>query len=123
MIGKILGTLIVISIPLCLFGLVWIVMIYRSRRHKQLHMTILTLADKGVDIPPALFMPVGTPTSRLYLSLTLCGLGIGLLACLLILAARQWPIGLIPLAVGLAQLLAWWIDVRKCSNDPEKAGR
>lgn len=104
----------VIAFPLCLAGMLWLTLIYRHRRNKQLHATIMYFADKGLTIPPELLSP---PTPRLHRALTVTGLGIGLIAYLRITQNAHWSIGLLPLSIGLAQLLAWKLDSRARSSD------
>jgi NADH:ubiquinone oxidoreductase subunit K len=104
-------------------GLVLVVLVYRYRRERQLHETITRLVEKGLPVPKELFPIRSAPKWRLFGALTLIGLGVGLIIYFCtqpqvhvgaqILDFNDWGIGAIPLAIGLAQLLAWKLEQPK----------
>ena len=97
-------------------GLVLVVLVYRYRRERQLHETIARLVEKGLPVPKELFPIQSAPKWRLFGALTLIGLGIGLIIFFCTQPTVQenwWGIGAIPLAIGLAQLLAWKLEQPK----------
>ena len=80
-------------------------------------MTIVNLIEKGLPVPPQLLGPTqrreGSPLMR---ALTLIGLGIGLSAFLFAMFGRWyglWAVGLIPLAIGVAQLIAYKLEPQR----------
>ena len=104
------GVLVPLFGMLFVIGVVLVVMEYRHRRYRQLHETITRLAEKGLPLPKELLSPSSSPKSRLFGSLTLIGLGVGLMIFFGAQGGDDWGIGAIPLAVGLAQLLAWKLE-------------
>jgi hypothetical protein len=106
-------TLIALASILVTFGLpllmVAIVLLYKHRRLRMTHETILRLAEKGVAVPPELLQPPRTRTSGLRGGLILVGLGLGL-SLYFLQRGGAWSIGLIPGLIGVALLLAWWIE-------------
>lgn len=105
-----------------LFGMVFLAAIvglileYRQRRLNSLHQTVTQLLERGQPVPPELFSgQKASAKPRLHQSLTLIGAGIGLIIYLsfqptVLLDFGHWSLGAIPLAIGLAQLLAWKLD-------------
>jgi hypothetical protein len=105
-------------------GLVLVVLMYRHRRERQLHEIIKRFVKKGLPVPKELLPTQSVPKSRLFGAMTLIGLGVGLMiyqgAQPLIQFGAQalvhenwWGMGAIPLAIGLAQLLAWKLEQPK----------
>ena len=101
-----IGLLVPLGGMVLTFGIVYLVLEYRNRRARQLHETVGRFAERGMHVPPELLTAQNRPHSRLHGALTLMGLGIGLIIYLLLEPDSNWGIGAIPLAVGLAQLLA-----------------
>ncbi len=91
-------------------GLVVVVMEYRHRNSRQLHETISRLSEKGLPVPPEMFVSQGAPKSRLFWACTLVGFGVGLVIYFLAQGTNEWGVGAIPIATGLAQLLAWRLE-------------
>ena len=105
-------------------GLVLVVLVYRHRRERQLHETITRLVEKGLPVPKELLPTRSAPKSRLFGAMTLIGLGVGLMiyqsaepllqfGVQALVHEDWWGIGAIPLAIGLAQLLAWKLEQPK----------
>lgn len=107
------GLLVPLMGMVFVIGLVLVVLEYRHRRERQLHETVARLAEKGLPVPPELFATQSAPKSRLLGALTLIGLGIGLIVFFLASGGDNWGVGAIPLAIGLAQLLAWKLGQAK----------
>ena len=104
-------------------GVVLVVMEYRHRRERLLHETVTRLAEKGLTLPKELFSTPSAPKSRLFGALTLIGLGVGLMIYFGAQGGDQWGIGAIPLAVGVAQLLAWKLERPKSgTSDSDSQG-
>ena len=103
------GLLVPLGGMVFVIGIIVMVLDYRHRRTQQLHDTIARLADKGLPIPPELLTPP-LPKSRLRGALTLVGLGIGLMVYFVAQADGNWGVGAIPLAIGVAQLIAWKLE-------------
>ncbi len=107
------GVLVPLFGMVFVIGVVVVVMEYRHRRNRQLHETIARFAEKGLPLPNELFSTESAPKSRLFGALTLTGLGVGLMVLFGAQGGDEWGIGAVPLAVGLAQLLAWKLEQPK----------
>lgn len=93
---------------------------YQERKHK----TIVDLLEKGLPVPRELLGSPQRTGSALMRALTLVGTGIGLcafLAALLGLEHGVWACGLIPLCIGLAQLVALKIEPQRPARDEPSA--
>lgn len=112
-IHSLVGLLVPLFGMIFVVALVVVVMEYRHRNSRQLHETIARLGDKGLPVPPELFVVQSTPKSRLFWACTLIGLGVGLVIYFVAQGTNEWGIGAIPLATGLAQLLAWKLEPTK----------
>lgn len=108
-IQKLTGLLIPLGGIVSTIAIVFIVLDFRHRRSQQLHDTVARLADKGLPIPPQLFAPQA-PKSGLRTALTMIGLGLGLMAFFWGEHDGNLGVGAIPLAIGLAQLVAWKLE-------------
>jgi hypothetical protein len=94
---------------------------FAQRRQDRLHQTIVSLIERGLPVPPQLLDPPRRRfMSPLMRALTLVGLGIGLIIFLYTLLGRgeymPWAVGAIPLAIGIAQLVA--IRLERTANEP-----
>lgn len=93
---------------------------YQERKHK----TIVDLLEKGLPVPRELLGSPQRTGSALMRALTLVGTGVGLcafLAALLGLEHGVWACGLIPLCIGLAQLVALKIEPQRPARDEPSA--
>jgi hypothetical protein len=107
--------LFALMLPVVIVG---IVLYARGASARQRNDIISRLVEKGLPIPPELMqqdalLPKRLPNSSLRTALTLLGLGIGLIIFFLAKGGDNWGIGAIPLAIGLAQLLAWKLEQPK----------
>ena len=100
------GMLVTFGLPLLIVA---IVLFYKHRRLRMTHETIVRLAEKGVPVPPELLEPPAPRNHGLRGGLVLVALGIGL-SIYFLERGGPWSIGLIPGLMGLALLLAWWIE-------------
>jgi hypothetical protein len=98
-----------------------LVLHYRDRRTQARYRTLLQLAEKGVDLPPALLAEPDGLYSERRRALVLIGAGLGLMAMFLALPFRLdngeslsglWGLGLLPLLTGLGYLASWWLNRR-----------
>ncbi len=116
-------------IPLVVIGgpvlIAFILLRYRTRQTQARYQTLLQLADKGVELPPALFAEPQTPFSERRRALVLIGGGLGLMAMFVALPfkldggqslAGLWGLGLLPLMTGLGYLASWWLNWRDGKN-------
>jgi hypothetical protein len=91
------------------------VVLYSSYRKKRLmHDTINQYVSSGKDIPPEVLKGLQkeiTPKNNLHRGLVMSGIGIGIFACFTIMDSMDAAaLGLIPLFIGLAQLLIWKLE-------------
>jgi len=100
------GVLVVFGLPLLLVA---IVLLYKHRRMRITHETIVRLAEKGIPVPPELLDPPRQRTSGLRGGLVLIALGAGL-SIFFMERGGPWSIGLIPGLMGVALLIAWAIE-------------
>ncbi len=87
---------------------------YYSRRQERRNEVMLRLADKGLPIPPELFIDKQAPASDLRRGVILIAAGIGLAGFFyLVDAGDAMGIGVIPLAIGIGYLVVWAIEKRQ----------
>jgi hypothetical protein len=121
--GEMIATLL---IPLSLFGMicvcVWLGVSQRLKRQRLLHETLQQMIEKGQPIPPELLQsPDGgrRPRNDLLYGLIFSGIGLALMVFFLTIAhgfKGPWAIGLIPLFIGIAFLIARKLE----GNGPSK---
>ena len=78
---------------------------YQERKHK----TVVDLLEKGLPVPRELLRSPRREGSALMRALTLVGVGVGtsaFLGAMFHFDHGLWAAGLIPLAIGVAQLIA-----------------
>ena len=102
----IIGVLVTFGMPLLLVA---IVLVYKHRRMRMTHETIVRLAEKGIPVPPELLEPPRQRSSGLRGGLVLIALGAGL-SIFFLERGGPWSIGLIPGLMGVALLIAWAIE-------------
>ena len=93
---------------------------YQERKHK----TIVDLLEKGLPVPRELLRPQQRQGSPLMRALTLVGLGVGVsafLGAMFRLDRGLWACGLIPLCIGIAQLIALKLEPRRPEPDEPSA--
>ncbi len=86
-----------------------IALYFAARFHERKHQTIVGLLEKGLPVPPELLRPVRREGSPLMRAMTLSGLGLGatlFLGTFFKWDHGFWAAGLIPLFIGVAQLIA-----------------
>jgi uncharacterized protein YjbJ (UPF0337 family) len=91
------------------------VVLYSSYRKKRLmHDTIDQYVSSGKDIPPEVLKGLQkevTPKNNLHRGLVMSGVGLGIFACFAVIGTLSAAaFGLIPLFIGLAQLLIWKLE-------------
>ena len=100
------GMLMPLGIVLIALNFAWK---YQERKHK----TIVDLLEKGLPVPRELLRSPQRAGSPLMRSLTLVGIGVGtsaFLGAMFQFDHGLWAAGLIPLAIGVAQLIALKIE-------------
>ena len=109
-----LSVLLVFVTPI---AIVIAVLAHKARRTQRIHETVIALAEKGVPIPPDLFIDrrVQDQTSALHKGVVLIAVGVGLMVFFLSMTDRHapWGVGAIPLLIGVGYLIVWWIEERK----------
>jgi hypothetical protein len=122
--------LVFFIIPLLVLGapvlIALIFMRYRYVQTQARYATLLQLADKGVELPPALLAEPNVAYSERRRALVLISGGLGLMAMLLALPIKLatgesisslWGFGLLPLMTGLGYLASWWLNQRGDMRD------
>jgi hypothetical protein len=108
-------------------AIVLIVAIWAHKRQERKHTTIVNLIEKGLPVPPQLLGETQRREgSALMRALTLVGLGIGVSAFLFAMFGRWfgiWAAGLIPFAIGVAQLIALKLEPKRPAADPLEVPR
>jgi len=93
------------------------ILVHRSQRTKRIHETVVKLAEKGLPIPPDLFIDKPAEDSRSPLSkgVVLIAVGLGLMLFFLTLEDRHapWGVGMIPLLIGIGYVIVWRLEGRK----------
>ncbi|MGZ5047309.1 MAG: DUF6249 domain-containing protein [Usitatibacter sp.] len=105
----IMGMLVTFGLPLLLVA---VILFYKHRKARITQETIVSLAEKGLPVPPELIDPPSRGQNPgLRGGLILIGLGVGL-ALFFREVGAPWSIGFIPGLMGVALLLAWAIERR-----------
>jgi hypothetical protein len=106
-------------IPICgmlmPLGIVLIALNFAWKYQERKHRTIVDLLEKGLPVPRELLSSPRREGSALMRALTLVGVGVGtsaFLGAMFQLDHGLWAAGLIPLAIGVAQLIALKIEPR-----------
>jgi len=93
------------------------ILVHRSQRTKRIHETVVKLAEKGLPIPPDLFIDRPSEDTRSPLSkgVVLIAVGLGLTIFFLTIPDRHapWGVGMIPLLIGIGYLIVWRLEDRK----------
>jgi hypothetical protein len=85
---------------------------YQERKHK----TVVDLLEKGLPVPRELLRSPRREGSGLMRALTLVGIGVGtsaFLGAMFHFDHGLWAAGLIPLAIGVAQLIALKLEPQR----------
>ena len=108
------GLLIPICAILMPLGLAVVALNFAYRWQERKHKTVVDLLEKGLPVPRELLRPAPKRSgSPLMTALTLVGIGVGTCAFLGVLFDWRhglWGCGLIPLCIGIAQLVAIRIE-------------
>jgi glycerol uptake facilitator-like aquaporin len=117
-----MGELIGLTAVILIFGtpviIVMAVLMHRSRRIRMQNEVILKLADKGVPIPPEMFMdPQQRGNSDLRSGLSMIGIGLGLAFGFYMAGGVEGAgFALIPFFIGAARLIAWKYDRKESQS-------
>ena len=100
-------------IPICgmllPLGIVLIALNFAYKYQERKHKTIVDLLERGLPVPRELLRSPQRAGSALMRALTLVGVGVGtsaFLGAMFQFDHGLWAAGLIPLAIGVAQLIA-----------------
>ena|SRR5438132_4012360 len=116
-----MGGIVALLAVILVFGtpiiIVIAILIHKARRTRALHDTVVRLAEKGLPIPPDLFIdkPSEDMRSSLHKGVVLIAVGLGLVIFFLTIPDRHapWGVGMIPLLIGVGYLIVWWLESRK----------
>jgi hypothetical protein len=113
--------IVIVGIVFSFFAFVIGTFLYlRHRRQRLLHETLRSMIEKGVSIPPELLAPgerYAAPRTRsdLRSGLVCIAVGIGLLIFMSDVNGGPKHVGWIPILIGVAFLISWFIE--KKNND------
>ena len=113
-------------IPVCAIlmplGVVLIALNFAYKYQERKHKTIVDLLEKGLPVPRELLRSPQRAGSALMRALTLVGVGLGtcgFLGAMFRFERGLWASGLIPLAIGVAQLIAIKLEPPRPPEAPE----
>ena len=113
-------------IPVCgilmPLGIVLIALNFAYKYQERKHKTVVDLLEKGLPVPRELLRSPQRPGSPLMRALTLVGVGLGtcgFLGAMFRFEHGLWAAGLIPLSIGVAQLIAIRLEPPRPPEPPE----
>jgi hypothetical protein len=95
---------------------VGLILYFWYKRRTALYATLKTLAEKGVPISPDQLLPHKKEKNDLRKGIILLSVGAGIIVSVLLIGNKisgAWPIGLIPLIIGVGYIVVWVIDKKK----------
>ena len=116
------GLLIPVCAILMPLGIAAIGLNFAWKYQERKHQTIVDLLEKGLPVPRELLRAPQRKTSPLMTALTLIGIGVGtsaFLGAMFQLEHGLWAAGLIPLCIGIAQLIALRLEPPRPPEPPE----
>jgi hypothetical protein len=116
------GLLIPVCAILMPLGIVLIALNFAYKYQERKHKTIVDLLEKGLPVPRELLRSPQRAGSPLMRALTLVGVGLGtcaFLGAMFGIAHGLWASGLIPLCIGVAQLIAIKLEPPRPPEAPE----
>ncbi len=105
----------------------------RTRRNAQMHQTVRLMVERGQSVPPEMLHALmedaagekkpktWSPANQLRMALINVAVGLALMLFLGQLPDAQspvWMVGCIPLFIGLALLLAWYVESKQLNSRP-----
>jgi hypothetical protein len=118
-----MGGLVAMLAVILAFGtpiiIVIAILIHKARRTQRIHQTVVALAEKGLPIPPEIFIDKPSAdtdsASPLRRGVILVAVGVGLTIFFLSMPDRDapWGVGMIPLLIGVGYLIVWKIEGKK----------
>lgn len=112
-----------IMVPVSLFVALAVVIglaiYFGHRRDANRQKTLQAMVEHGVQIPPELLVPPVRSDADLRRGLIFVGTGLGLMAMLGLLPTGEvgvWSVGLIPVLIGVAYLIAWRIGSKRAAS-------
>jgi hypothetical protein len=110
-------TIVVVVALMVTFGMpiimVAIVSMYKMRKNRLTHGTILALAEKGMSVPPELLVPPQRPLptkSDLKTGILLLSAGLGISLFFFEINVSGVSLGAIPILMGLGYIIVWKIE-------------
>ena len=116
------GLLIPVCAILMPLGVVIVALNFAWKYQERKHKTIVDLLEKGLPVPRELLSSPRREGSSLMRALTLVGVGLGtcgFLGAMFRFEHGLWAAGLIPLAIGVAQLIAIRLEPPRPPEPPE----
>jgi hypothetical protein len=117
-----------VIIPVCSIVMPMIVAIFAfnfvARFQERKHKTIVDLLEKGLPVPRELLRAPQRSGSPLMRALTFIGVGVGVsgfLGAMFHFDHGLWACGLIPLCIGVAQLIALKLEPKRAEPETPSA--
>ena len=97
-----------------IIAIFWLIVQHRDKRNQLVYDTAVKLAERGLPVPPELFVAHSKPNADLRRGIVLLLLGIALCISLYEVGA-PWTFGFIPAFMGIGYLIIWFIEGRQQS--------
>jgi Domain of unknown function (DUF6249) len=112
MIVAVVALIVTFGMPILIVA---IISVYKMRKQRLIHTTILSLAEKGVAIPPELIVPPQrvkwhTANSDLKTGILLLSAGAGICLFFYETQTHALSLGAIPILMGIGYIVAWKIE-------------
>lgn len=119
-----MGGIVALLAVVLVFGapviIVIAILVHKARRTQAIHETVVRLSEKGLPVPPELFVErrPDDASSSLHKGVILVAVGIGLTIFFLTLQDRHapWGVGMIPLLIGIGYLIVWKLEGKRESK-------
>ena len=113
-----MGGVVALLAVILVFGtpiiIVIAILVHKAARTRRIHQTVVALAEKGLPVPPDLFIDKSSAdtSSPLHKGVILIAVGIGLTIFFLSMPNRHaaWGVGMIPLMIGVGYLIVWKLE-------------
>lgn len=113
------GTVVPTGLFAAIAVVIGLALYFGNRRDANRQKTLQAMVEHGVQIPPELLVPPVRSDADLRRGLIFVGAGLGLMAMLGLIPTGEvgvWSVGLIPVLIGVAYLIAWRIGSQRVAS-------